>query len=170
MSENHPIIAAGMDIGHAVAEFFGIDAVDNFVANRVDGQNSPTEIIQDAAIVGVSAVKGEKVKGEGSMAKPKGAANPKVAAAIKAGKQAHAQFSMKAAEKGWDVTPRGLTDPQTGLVVIPDAVTPSGHPVELKPNTPTGRVKGEKQLQGQQRATGSNGKVIYYDPLKFMNQ
>ena len=51
-----------MDIGHAVAEFFGIDPVDHFVANRIDGQNSPGEIIQDAVIVGLSTTKGERVK------------------------------------------------------------------------------------------------------------
>jgi len=95
----------------------------------------------------------------------KGAANPKVKAALKRGKKAHSEFSEKAAAKGWDVEPR-LTDPKTGKTVIPDAVTPSGHPIELKPNTPSGRAKGSQQIKKYERATNSNGRVIYYDPEK----
>jgi hypothetical protein len=96
---------------------------------------------------------------------PKGAANPKVANAISTGKQAHANFSNKVTAKGWTANPR-LTDPKTGKTVIPDAVTKSGKPVELKPNTPSGKAKGEKQLPKYERATGQKGKVVYYDPNK----
>ena len=93
----------------------------------------------------------------------KGTANPKVSEAINTGKQAHTDFSEKAAAKGWDVNPR-LTDPKTGKTVIPDAVTPSGHPVELKPNTPSGVKKGEQQLPKYERAKDNNGRVVYYNP------
>jgi RHS repeat-associated protein len=96
----------------------------------------------------------------------KGAANPKVAAAIQDGKNAHSQFSKKAAAKGWEVN-KPMIDPRTGKTVIADAVTPSGHPVELKPNTPSGKAKGVKQLPKYERATGNNGRVIYYDPEKL---
>lgn len=41
----------------------------------------------------------------------------------------------------------------------PDAVTPSGKPVELKPNTPSGVAKGKSQLKAQERATGEKGVV-----------
>lgn len=95
----------------------------------------------------------------------KGAANPKVAAALKEGKQAHLDFSERAAAKGWEVNPR-LTDPKTGKTVIPDAVTPSGHPVELKPMSPSGVKKGTEQLPKYERATNNNGRVIYYDPQR----
>jgi len=93
----------------------------------------------------------------------KGAANSKVAEALKRGQKAHLEFSEKAAAKGWDVNPR-LTDPKTGKTVIPDAVTLSGHPVELKPNSTSGIKKGAEQLPKYERATDNNGRVIYYDP------
>lgn len=115
----------------------------------------------------VGGAAGGKAGTTGNVARvPKGAANPKVAAAINKGRKAHADFSQKAAAKGWQVEPR-LTDPKTGKTVIPDAVTPSGHPVELKPNTPSGRAQGKRQLPKYERATGENGRVIYYDPSKY---
>jgi len=42
--------------------------------------------------------------------------------------------------------------------------SPGGHPVEIKPNTPSGRAKGAKQLPQYERAFGKKGRVIYYDP------
>jgi RHS repeat-associated protein len=123
----------------------------------------------------VSAIRGagraaettaEAVAVEGTASTGKGTANPKVAEAANAGKRAHADFSKKAAAKGWTAEPN-LTDPATGKTVRPDAVTPSGHPVELKPNTPSGRAKGARQLPKYVRATGNNGRVIYYDPTQY---
>ena len=63
-----------------------------------------------------------------------------------------------------------MTDPATGKKVRADAVTSGGHPVELKPNTPSGRAKGAKQLPQYERATGKNGRVIYYEPAKKLTQ
>lgn len=57
-----------------------------------------------------------------------------------------------------------MTDPKTGRTVIADAVSPSGHPVELKPSTSSGRAQGARQLPKYERATGTNGRVIYYNP------
>jgi hypothetical protein len=57
-----------------------------------------------------------------------------------------------------------LIDPKTGRKVVPDALTPSGRPVELKPNAPSGRRAGAQQLKKYERATGMKGRVIYYDP------
>ncbi len=95
----------------------------------------------------------------------KGAANPKVKKSIKKGKKAHKEFAKKVkGKKGWQSEPQNLIDPATGKKVIPDAVTPSGRPVELKPNTPSGRRQGRRQLRKYERATGKKGKVIYYDP------
>jgi len=48
--------------------------------------------------------------------------------------------------------------------VIPDAVTRRGHPLEYKPDTPSGRAQGKRQLPAQERATGKKGRVIYYKP------
>lgn len=101
---------------------------------------------------------------KGIVAKAKGAANPKVRDAAARGRQAHKDFADKVKGKdGWQSEPR-LTDPATGKTVIPDAVTPSGHPIELKPNTPSGRAQGARQLPKYERATGKKGRVIYYDP------
>ncbi|MGA2350370.1 MAG: RHS repeat-associated core domain-containing protein [Terracidiphilus sp.] len=87
----------------------------------------------------------------------------------KAGQDAHRDFSEKAKAKGWQVEPR-LTDPKTGQTVKPDAVTGTGKPVELKPNTASGRAKGRSQLKKYERATGKKGRVVYYDKPKQPNQ
>ena len=88
----------------------------------------------------------------------------KVKEAIDKGNAAHKDFAGKVEQKpGWQSEPR-LTDPETGKTVIPDAVSPSGRPVELKPDTPSGRRAGARQLPAQERATGKKGRVIYYDP------
>jgi hypothetical protein len=87
-------------------------------------------------------------------------------AAAARGREAHKEFAEKVKNKpGWQSEPR-LTDPKTGKIVKPDAVTPSGRPVELKPNTPSGVAQGERQLPKYERATGKEGKVIYYEPKK----
>ena len=65
--------------------------------------------------------------------------------------------------KGWKANVR-MTDPQNGNIVIADAVSPSGHQVELKSNTASGRAQGKRQLPQYERATGTNGRVIYYNP------
>lgn len=73
-------------------------------------------------------------------------------AATKAGREAHKAFAEKVKQKpGWKSEPR-LTDPKTGKTVKPDAVTPSGRPVELKPNTDSGRAQGHRQLPKYERA------------------
>ena len=96
----------------------------------------------------------------------KGAANPKVKASIEAGKKAHKDIQGKAAKKGWGVEVP-MKDPQTGKSVRADLVTRGGHPVEIKPNTSSGRAKGKKQLPHYERSTGKKGRVIYYDPKKY---
>jgi len=93
----------------------------------------------------------------------RGSRNPNTAKAIAKGKQAHKEFADKVKKKGWKSEPR-LKDPKTGKIVKPDAVTKSGRPIELKPNTPTGRKKGAQQIKAQERATGKKGRVVYYGP------
>jgi hypothetical protein len=85
-------------------------------------------------------------------------------AAAQRGKQAHKDFKQKVqAKPGWQSEPQNLVDPKTGRKVIPDALSPSGRPVELKPNTPRGHRQGKSQLKKYERATGKRGRVIYYD-------
>ena len=63
-----------------------------------------------------------------------------------------------------------MTDPQTGKSVRADLVTPGGNPIEIKPNTSSGRAKGKKQLPQYERATGKKGRVIYYNPEQYKKQ
>jgi hypothetical protein len=82
--------------------------------------------------------------------------------ATAAGREAHKDFAEKVSKKpGWQSEPR-MTDPASGKTVKPDAVTKSGRPVELKPNTPSGQRAGAQQLKKYRRATGKNGRVVYY--------
>ncbi len=98
--------------------------------------------------------------------KPKGSQNPVTAEAAAEGRKQHEAFKEKVkAKPDWQSEP-SLVDPKTGKTVKPDAVTPSGRPVELKPNTPSGRAKGASQIKGQERATGKKGRVVYYEPKK----
>ena len=100
----------------------------------------------------------------------RGTRNPATAASIGKGKRAHKLFDFKMngrsmtrvqPKRGWQTGVR-FKDPRTGKTVIPDAVTSRGRPIELKPNTPSGRRLGRKQLAAQERATGKKGRVLYY--------
>jgi hypothetical protein len=99
----------------------------------------------------------------------RGAQNPAVRAAIDRGNAAHAQLQDQMRGRGWlvDRADTGIIDPATGRTVYPDAITPQGHPVEIKPRTPTGIAAGESQLGVYERATGRNGRVVYYDPGEY---
>jgi RHS repeat-associated protein len=96
----------------------------------------------------------------------RGSQNPNTADAAKEGREQHKDFAEKVkAKPGWKSEPT-VKDPKTGRSVRPDAVSPGGRPVELKPNTPSGRAQGRRQLPGQERATGKRGRVVYYDPKR----
>jgi hypothetical protein len=78
-----------------------------------------------------------------------------------AGRQAHADFAEKEENKpGWQSEPR-LTDRATGKTVKPDAVSRAGRLVD-KPNTPSGRAAGRRQLPKYERAAGKKGLFVYY--------
>jgi hypothetical protein len=95
-----------------------------------------------------------------------GSRNQNTAEAAARGRKWHRWFALKVkGKRGWQSEPR-LMDPKTGKIVIPDAITSSGRPLELKPNTPSGRAKGKQQLPQYERATGKKGRVVYYDPNK----
>ncbi len=69
-----PIGASLKDIGHAVFSLLGLNAVDNFIADRADGKNSTSQIIEGAVEVGFATMKGEGpikgTKGGGKFTEP----------------------------------------------------------------------------------------------------
>jgi RHS repeat-associated protein len=85
------------------------------------------------------------------------------------GREVHKKFANKIKEKaqnkpGWESEPQDLVDPLTGRKVVPDAVTPSGRPLELKPDTLSGHKSGAQQLKKYERTLEKKGRVIYYGP------
>jgi RHS repeat-associated protein len=82
------------------------------------------------------------------------------------GREIHKQFEEEAKAKGWE-TERKKTkrvDPKTNRNVYPDAIDECGRPVELKPDTPSGRRRAKTQGEKYKRATGKDPVIIYYDP------
>lgn len=118
-------------------------------------------------------LRGAKASGDGaSRVVLRGSRNPKTAVGLARGIKAHKELRLRLAlksmlrakakpGKGWRTGVR-FKNKKTGKTVIPDAVTSRGRPIELKPNTPSGRRLGRKQLAAQERATGKKGRVIYY--------
>ena len=83
------------------------------------------------------------------------------AAAI--GRQAHSDLAERVLQKpGWQSEPRLFG--ADGKIYKPDVVTPNGRILELKPNTPSGRAAGARQIRNYQQQLGMRGRVIYYDP------
>ena len=83
-------------------------------------------------------------------------------AAAAAGREAHAAFDEVVRNKpGWQSQPR-LVGPD-GRTHIPDALSPSGRPVELKPRTQSGERAGRRQLKRYEAVSGRKGRVVYYD-------
>ena len=93
---------------------------------------------------------------------PKASRGGENAAAVR-GRQVHREFADVVNQKpGWQANPR-IKGPD-GRTLIPDAIDPKGRPVELKPSTPSGRAQGARQITKYKEATGTNGRVIYYEP------
>ena len=129
---------------------------------------STTLVVGGAANVaaGIRGLTQSMMSSSSGISGPQGTAPAKGGenAAAARGRAAHRELAEEVkAKPGWQSEPR-LVDPATGKTVVPDAVTPRGHPVELKPNTPSGRASGKRQLPKYERATGKKGRVIYYDP------
>ncbi|MDI1427912.1 hypothetical protein [Polyangium sorediatum] len=105
--------------------------------------------------------------GNGSAADPPAQAKPKRGGetpATKRGREAHEEFKKKVKEKvdeGWRPNPSIKKD---GKELRPDALTPNGNPIELKPNTPTGKAAGKRQMKKYEEAYERKGRVIYYEP------
>lgn len=84
-------------------------------------------------------------------------------AAAAAGRQAHREFAERVSQKpGWRSEPR--LRGADGRLYKPDVVTPNGRILELKPNTPSGRAAGARQISIYEEQLGMPGRVIYYDP------
>jgi hypothetical protein len=83
--------------------------------------------------------------------------------AAAAGRRAHRELACRVAQKpGWQSEPRLLG--ADGKIYKPDVVTPGGRILELKPNTPTGRASGARQVKIYEEQLGMRCRVIYYDP------
>jgi hypothetical protein len=86
-------------------------------------------------------------------------------AATAAGRQAHRELAERVTQKpGWQSEPRLVG--ADGNVYKPDVVTPGGRILELKPNTPSGRAAGERQVRNYEEQLGMRGRTIYYEPKK----
>ena len=82
--------------------------------------------------------------------------------AAQRGKKAHKEFAEKVEKKaGWQSEPTLIG--KDVKKYKPDALTPSGHMIELKPNTPRGHSRGKAQMENYKKQTGRQGRVIYYD-------
>jgi hypothetical protein len=83
-------------------------------------------------------------------------------AAAAAGRAAHRDLAERVTAKGWRSEPR--LRGADGKIHVPDVVTPNGNILELKPNTPSGRLAGARQIKKYLEQLGMPGRVIYYDP------
>jgi RHS repeat-associated protein len=87
-----------------------------------------------------------------------------VAAAI--GRAAHRELRRQVQEKpGWRSEP--FLTGASGKNYRPDVVTPRNFTIELKPNTPSGRASGARQIRLYEEELGMRGRVIYYDPWHY---
>lgn len=83
--------------------------------------------------------------------------------ATKEGREKHKELAEKVKKKeGWQSEPT-IKD-KNGKSHKPDIITPSGRVIELKPNTKSGRYRGQKQLERYKDVlnNGKRGRVIYY--------
>lgn len=99
----------------------------------------------------------EPVGDEGEPKKPRGMHHPETRAAAERGKRRHEITHEVFRERGWKAD---KSIPGTRL--RPDGITEKGKPVEVKPDTESGRKSREKQIQKYNEATGKRGRVIYY--------
>ena len=127
----------------------------------------PTSILINTPLVGdipgTGIVASSPAGGDGHGTDAKGGSSGGENDAAKRGRAEHEKFKNRVRNKpGWVAEPQNLIDPVTGKKVVPDALTPSGRPVDLKPDTPSGRAQGRTQLKKYERTTGKSGRVIYY--------
>lgn len=93
--------------------------------------------------------------------------------ATRAGRRAHKYYQeMAEAKPGWTSEPRIVSNGRLLKpdVRIPERLSSAGRVkyVEVKPDTPTGRAAGARQVEKYKAATGERVRVLYYDPKRFM--
>jgi len=84
-------------------------------------------------------------------------------AAAAAGRQAHRDLAERVVRKpGWNSEPRIIG--AGGKIYIPDAVTPRGRILELKPNTASGKAAGARQIKQYSVQMDARVGLITYPP------
>jgi hypothetical protein len=79
------------------------------------------------------------------------------------GQQAHKAFAERVqAKPGWR-SEVGVSDRLTRKTYRVDAVAPNNRPVELKPNTPSGRRAGSARVKEVQPLFPRKGRVVYHN-------
>ena len=106
---------------------------------------------------------GGGVGGGGGRGLSSGSARGGESSAAAYGRQQHREFSERVdAKPGWQSEPR--IQGADGKFYKPDAVTPGGRIIELKPDTPSGRAAGARQIRNYEQQLDKRGRVIYYTP------
>jgi RHS repeat-associated protein len=107
-----------------------------------------------ASLVGlVTPVSGSQIRG---------ARRGGESAAAAYGRMKHRElFDRVNGKPGW--RGEGMVQGGNGRWYRPDVITPGGRILELKPNTPSGRRAGARQIRIYQEQLGMRARVIYYD-------
>ena len=128
-----------------------------------------TAVVPEAAAMGAAAAAAGSPPTKGTPPEAKASENKKSASrggenpSAVFGRQAHSDFRQRVESKpGWQSEPR--LQGADGKFYKPDALTPNGRIIELKPNTPSGRLAGARQISSYSKQLGLKGRVIYYDP------
>lgn len=96
----------------------------------------------------------------------RGTRNPKVRRAIERGNRKHEEFDERIRRKpGWEK--RNYHQTRSSKYFTPDATTPRGHTVELKPDSPSGRRAARRQTRTYSEVTKQKNrqprsKAIFY--------
>lgn len=95
--------------------------------------------------------------------KPRGMHNEVSRNAALEGRRRHDQLKKRVESKGWKYN-KGIRDTEGRVRGFPDVQTPRGFIMEYKPDTPTGRLAGERQCAEYTRITGRPCRVILQKP------
>lgn len=86
--------------------------------------------------------------------------------AARLGRKVHAELKARVEQKlNWDPNPEFTG--QSGARLRPDAGTPRGRYLELKPNTPSGRRAAESQVRKYREDGKKKTRAIYYNPKDY---
>jgi RHS repeat-associated protein len=137
-----------------------VSAAANWAAIGAGGSGILRAIFERAAASRLAAALAAAARAE---ATKKAAVRGGESAAAAYGRQVHRELAQRVAQKpGWQPAP--LMRAPGGKGYRPDVVTPRGRILELKPNTPSGRATGARQVRKYEGELGLRGRVIYYEP------